>query len=385
MTERLLRGGCLMIVVALIAGSARAHPAAQGRIDFDVQAGRITATVTVSAEEVFVGTTLGKLPEEPKTLAETWRAYGGYLLRHVAVQADGRALTGELKRVVAPENSPPAPVAMAVERAVYVLEFPLGAGAARPGKIQVTQDCLAEISYAPGNPWTASYVAKVAREGRTVREGLLLESQRPLVIELPAGGETGPALSQASIWAEYFRHGVWHILTGYDHLLFVTALALATVTLWDLVKFVIAFTLAHTLTLVLSVLNIVRLPSTVVEPMIAASIVFVALQNTLFPRTSRGWTRLAAAFGFGLFHGLGFAGGLLDAMAELPATAMMSALSAFSLGVEVGHQCVVLPVFFAVAWCVRKSGGSWRLPVLRSGSAVIAGAGIFYLVAALRG
>jgi len=373
----------LLFALALVAAAprARAHPAAQGRMDFDVRADTVELRVTVSAEEVFVGTTFGKLPTEPQTLAETWQAYGNYLLRHVRVAADGQTLTGRLTEVTAPANAPPTPVAMSVERAVYVCDFALPPGRPRPAQLQIEQDSLSEIAYAPGNPWTASYVLKLSADGRALREGLLLESHRPLTVEV---SRAGAALSQGRIWVEYFWHGVWHILTGYDHLLFVTALALATVTLWDLVKVVSAFTVAHTLTLVLSVLNIVRLPSHIVEPMIAASIVFVALQNTLFPRSSRGWSRLAVAFGFGLFHGLGFAGGLLDAMAELPGTAMMSALSAFSLGVEAGHQCVVLPVFF-LALLARKKTDVTRFPVmLRAGSAVIAAAGMFYLVNALQ-
>jgi hypothetical protein len=108
---------------------------------------------------------------------------------------------------------------------------------------------------------------------------------------------------------------------------------------------VTAFTIAHTLTLTLSVLNIVMLSSRVVEPMIAASIVFVAVQNIFWPRHARGWSRLAIAFAFGLFHGLGFAGGLKQAMSEMPVVALGVALAAFSIGVEIGHQLVVIPLF----------------------------------------
>ena len=68
------------------------------------------------------------------------------------------------------------------------------------------------------------------------------------------------------MFGEYLRHGIAHILSGYDHLLFITALALAAVTFWDLIKVVGMFTLAHSVTLTLSVLNIVRLPERVVEP-----------------------------------------------------------------------------------------------------------------------
>ena len=188
---------------------------------------------------------------------------------------------------------------------------------------------------------------------------------------------------------EYLRHGIMHILSGYDHLLFIGALVLATVTLWDLVKVVTAFTLAHTITLTLAVLDLVRLPSSVVEPMIAASIVFVALQNVFWPQRTRGWSRLAVAFFFGLFHGLGFAGGLLSAMEGMAGMTVGLAIIAFSVGVELGHQIVVLPVFCALKLARATQpheAGRNRITAraLRYGSAAISMAGIFYLIAALR-
>ena len=138
-------------------------------------------------------------------------------------------------------------------------------------------------------------------------------------------------------------------------------------------------------------LDVVRLPSQIVEPMIAASIVFVAVQNVFWPERSRGANRLTVAFFFGLFHGLGFAGGLLDAMSGMPGLAVTLAILSFSLGVEIGHQCVVLPLF-GLTKSVRtwsRSGAARMSPnragewLLRGGSAMIGAAGMFYLVAAL--
>ena len=143
----------------------------------------------------------------------------------------------------------------------------------------------------------------------------------------------------------FLRHGIRHILGGYDHLLFVAGLVLAVVSIFDLLKVVTAFTIAHTLTLTLAVLDIVRVSHRIVEPMIAGSIVLVALQNLLWPTRARGWTRLGVAFGFGLFHGLGFAGGLLSAMEGMAGVAIVTAIAAFSFGVEIGHQVVALPLF----------------------------------------
>src|SRR5262249_35564203 len=134
-----------------------------------------------------------------------------------------------------------------------------------------------------------------------------------------------------------------------DHLLFIAALALAVATLWDLVKVISAFTLAHSITLTLSVLNIVRLPENIVEPMIAGSIVFVALQNVIVPKRSRGTGRLCVAFFFRLLHGLGLDGGLPGAMEGMAGSAVGLVIAAFSAGVQIGHQMVVLPIFCALS------------------------------------
>ena len=206
----------------------------------------------------------------------------------------------------------------------------------------------------------------------------------------PAPAAAAAAAGRWTLARAYAYQGVHHILTGYDHLLFVTALAVAATTLWDLVKVVSTFTLAHTATLVLAAYGVVHLSGRVVEPLIAASIVFVAAQNVLWPRRARGWPRLAAAFFFGLFHGLGFAGGLLDAMRELPGASLPIALLAFSVGVEAGHQVVVLPLFAALKLtrATRPDAvarARLSMAVQRAGSAAIAVVGGYYLVVALVG
>jgi hypothetical protein len=167
-------------------------------------------------------------------------------------------------------------------------------------------------------------------------------------------------------------------------------LALAATTLWELVKVVTAFTLAHSITLTLAALNLVHLPERVVEPLISASIVFVALQNIFRPGCSRGRSRLAAAFFFGLFHGLGFAGGLLEVMHQMQRETVLLAILGFSAGVEAGHQVVLLPLF----GFLKAARHSPRDAVIRArlstafqriGSAGIAVAGVYYLGVALTG
>ena len=229
------------------------------------------------------------------------------------------------------------------------------------------------------------YFSLTDSQGRTVLTRILAANDDRVEVDL-THTMTAPRLMG---FVTFVRHGILHILTGYDHLLFVTALALAVVGWWDLIKVVGAFTLAHTITLTLAVLNIVRLPSHIVEPIIAGSIVFVALTNVFWPQNCRGKARLATALFFGLFHGLGFAGGLLDAMEGLPGLSVALAIVAFSLGVELGHQMIVLPVFSVMKFVRSRhideaARNLISLRAMRYGSAIISVAGVMYLVAALR-
>lgn len=196
------------------------------------------------------------------------------------------------------------------------------------------------------------------------------------------------AADRSSLVATYFWHGVKHILSGYDHLLFLAALVLGAVTLWDLVKVVTAFTIAHSMTLTLAALDLGHLPSHLVEPLIAASIVFVAVQNIVWPNHAHGRSRLVVAFFFGLFHGLGFAGGLLDVMHQMPTSMVLLAILGFSLGVEAGNQIVLVPLFACVKTGRRLrradvSSRSLAERVQQLGSAGISIAGVYYLCLAL--
>jgi hypothetical protein len=153
----------------------------------------------------------------------------------------------------------------------------------------------------------------------------------------PLRGSGGQA-SAAATAGRFLRLGFAHILpAGLDHVLFVLGLALLSPRLGPLLAQVTAFTLAHTFTLALAVYGVVSLPSRVVEPLIAASIVYVAVEN-LFRREA-SWLRLALVFAFGLLHGLGFAG----VLAELgwPEGRRLLALISFNLGVELGQLAVI--------------------------------------------
>jgi hypothetical protein len=199
-------------------------------------------------------------------------------------------------------------------------------------------------------------------------------------------------LGASSRWRaanEYLQAGIWHIWSGIDHLLFLLSLLLPAVLLrrqghWEpvpavrpafisILKVVTAFTLAHSITLSLAALDIVRLPSRLTESVIAASIIVAALNN-IFPIVTDSRARIA--FLFGLLHGFGFASVLADM--GLPHGARLISLVSFNLGIEVGQLAVVMGVMPLVY--VLRGGTFYRRAVMPWGSAAIAGIALVWLV-----
>jgi hypothetical protein len=366
---------CLLAYALVGASPAQAHPVAQGAMDVVIFNDRVHVRATVSSEEVLVAAAYGG--KKDASALDKVRDHGLYLLAHLHVSADGHQLDGRVVSV--PEQ--------AGDRPTYTFDFRFSAGL--PGQVELRQDVLREFEFAPGNRWEASYLVRIGRDGQTPIEGLLFTCREPLLFGCDwHSGAGAPTVAVQDPWRmglAFVRHGIWHILTGYDHLLFVTALLLAVNSLGDLVKVISAFTVAHTITLILSALDICRLPDRVVEPMIAGSILVVAVQNTFWPKQSRGWTRLLVAFLFGLFHGLGFAGGLLEAVSDMPAVGVTVAIAGFSAGVEIGHLAVVVPAFLLMNLVRRATAGvdGRYQQILKYGSILIAVAGAVYFVAAL--
>jgi hydrogenase/urease accessory protein HupE len=166
-------------------------------------------------------------------------------------------------------------------------------------------------------------------EGENAPQALLDADNTTITLSAPA-----PSLS--STMQRYLVTGVAHIFGGYDHIAFLVAVVLWARRLVPVIKIVTAFTIAHSITLSLAALNIVVIPASVVEPAIAASIVFVAMEN-FFSRDIDG--RWRVAFAFGLVHGFGFASALREV--GLPANAVVVALAAFNVGVEIGQVAIV--------------------------------------------
>jgi hypothetical protein len=173
-----------------------------------------------------------------------------------------------------------------------------------------------------------------------------------------------------------FRLGFTHILpNGLDHILFVLGLFLLSTSLRSVLAQVSAFTLAHSITLGLTLYGVVSLPSTIVEPLIALSIVYVACEN-LFTSDLTPW-RLALVFGFGLLHGMGFADAL--ARLNLARAEFLTTLVSFNVGVEAGQLSVIAAAALVVL-AVRVPRSDYRRLVVRPCSVGIALTGAFWVV-----
>ncbi|SLN48728.1 HupE / UreJ protein [Falsiruegeria litorea R37] len=180
-------------------------------------------------------------------------------------------------------------------------------------------------------------------------------------------GFTVPAeMTGWDVFASYVALGFDHILEGFDHLLFVFALLVLIRDPWRLVGAVTAFTVAHSITLALATLDVIRVPSPPVEAVIALSIVLLAVEIL---RRRQGGDQLTErypwllSFGFGLLHGLGFAGALSEI--GLPQGEIPLALLAFNIGVEAGQLAfvaVILLAFAALRWLAPRTAVVLRDP-----------------------
>lgn len=200
----------------------------------------------------------------------------------------------------------------------------------------------------------------------------------------PASGSPSPLHTLA----EFAGQGVWHIAIGADHILFLLLLLVVAVlvrepgawapapglkpVVWDVLRVVTAFTLAHSITLALAVLDVWNPPSRWVESLIAASVLLAALNN-LRPVVFRG--RWVLTFAFGLVHGFGFAGALKDL--GLGGGSLAWPLLGFNLGVEVG-QLLIVAAFMPLAWVLRDTL-FYRRAIVLAGSVVIALLAVLWL------
>jgi hypothetical protein len=183
-------------------------------------------------------------------------------------------------------------------------------------------------------------------------------------------------LSKADAISMYLQLGYTHILPlGFDHILFILSLFLLNPKLKPVIWQATAFTVAHTITLGLSMYGLISPPSHIIEPIISLSIMYVALENIITDKLRP--TRVAVVFSFGLIHGMGFASALCQL--GLPKNQFFLSLITFNVGVELGQLTIILAAWFLVGkWFSEKTW--YRKRIVIPLSIVIAAIALFWTI-----
>jgi hypothetical protein len=322
------------------------------RLDLVLDAEHLPSPTSLPARDPAGGSNGPRIEGLTPRLEDRFGPFVRAFVARAALSFDGRAVPPESAGIVAGGDADPAPVLR--------LE-----GAVPPGSKVFT--------FSSGFD-SGTFVLRLAGAGtdEPVRQWLKGgETSRPF----PIAGRAAPE-SRAAVVRGYLAMGFRHILPdGADHILFVLGLFLLSPRLKPLLVQVTSFTAAHTLSLGLATLGFVSLPTRLVEPLIALSIVWVAVENVATLRLTP-W-RPAVVFAFGLLHGMGFAGALREA--GLPPGEIPAALLSFNAGVEGGQLAVILAAFAVLALPFRDKPW-YRKRVVVPGSLAIAAVGLFWFV-----
>jgi hypothetical protein len=356
------RTAAVLAAVLFAAGPAAAHELGANRVEITVhEDGRYDVAIVTNPEALLAHLELLRgdaADATPAAADERLARLGGVLLAHLHVRADQVETTPEL--VPGIHRLPAARGTGPIEWAVR-LRGRLPAGAER-----ITWQCA--FIY-------GSYAVVVRAPEMSVQWTYASERTVPTSLD-GVRRSSWPATA-----GRFAREGFRHILPlGPDHVLFVLGVFLLSPRLRTVLVQLSAFTVAHSITFGLSMYDVVSLPPAIVEPAIALSIAYVAVENLTASRLRRH--RVALVFAFGLLHGLGFAGAL-SALA-LPRSQFLLALVGFNLGVEAGQISVVALALAASApW--HRSPIQYRRFVLVPASLAIAAVGMFWTVARVVG
>lgn len=213
------------------------------------------------------------------------------------------------------------------------------------------------------------FVTLLGSTGDILSERLLSAGQEVINVDAENLFEVKATPSRRNTFCSFLTLGVEHIATGYDHLLFLFALLLIAPSFRQAALIITSFTVAHSITLGLATLNVVHIPSRYIEPLIAASIVYVGVENLICRGSPRG--RWLLTFAFGLVHGFGFASALQELGVSSGATGIAMPLLSFNLGVEAG-QIAIASVVLPMIWLTRESPRVVRYGVPVSSAVVMA-------------
>jgi hydrogenase/urease accessory protein HupE len=336
MKTRLLRRGlpgCLLalLFLALHPGSAFGHNPITSWTVARLWPDRLELRLEMAAESAWL--VLGGPADSPPDVAGHLSQLKAAARDVYEISLDGRRLVPrETKAVFSDEDG----------SAVFWVIFP------RPGAGPARFDARYLARLPPDH--RATFTVK-DETGKTVRSELVSPTKTAVDLELPGESSTsrGPSRPTVSFLA-FLKLGIEHIITGYDHLLFLLGLLVVCRRFSTTLTIVTCFTVAHSLTLALAALNVVTIPSRVVEPLIAASITYVGVENLL--RRGEPKMRWLLTLAFGLIHGFGFASVLREAGVGAGGKSLALPLFSFNLGVELG-QLAVVAILLPLLWRLR--------------------------------
>ena len=318
--RRLVAAVCLLVAGCLWAAHAWAHEIGLSVVELWVEQERMTVQLTfaqsevealVAAEERVIGKRIPAAPDSARTGLEA------LALTALEITLDERPLQAT-EVAVQPEPN---------NTIQFRLSFPMSAGS------RLGLRSMLPVRLTAGH---RQFLVVRSLSGQTVAERILDGTRNTFEADLARLSSSG---AKPGSFRQFLGLGVEHILTGYDHVVFLLALLLAGGAFWNTAKIVTSFTLAHSITLGLATLDVVRIPSSVVEPLIAVSIVYVGLENLL--QGDLRW-RWLLTFGFGLVHGFGFASVLRELGVGAAGVGVAVPLVSFNLGVEMGQVGVML-------------------------------------------
>ncbi len=380
--------GCALILLSMVAMSVRAHPGFPGSALVHVEAdGRITIHVRLDALAFALNETPAQIADEPMR-----QLLAGPREQLAASLEEGRQRFIALFELTA--NGQRVPIELTNSPTVAQIEE--AEARSNPVRLPIMLDFAAVARQPAGTNRMAlkfpevmgNVIVTIERPAKEPFSIPLSAGERspdlPLRLSDVPGGDT-PSTSESDesvaepsvlsvVW-RFIKIGFEHIIPeGADHCLFVLGLFLLSPRIKPVLWQISAFTVAHTITLTLTSLNIIGMPASIVEPTIAASVAFIGVENLMTTKV-HSW-RIVVAFIFGLIHGMGIATAFNEA--GFPPGQLVPSLAAFTVGVEAGHIAVLVIAFIALGWTKDKPWYRKRVAVPLS--LAIAAVAVYWLV-----
>jgi hydrogenase/urease accessory protein HupE len=335
--SRTVRGAILVILVSLLSlQDAAAHDPGLSSLTIRQRTNSLEATLTLAVKDA---AQVAELDEDHDgTVSQVEFDQGQSQLeatvaRQLFIAADGKVANAQSVRSQLDGNN----------NVKVRLNFQIGAFSS----LEIQSKIIASLPLGH-----RQYLDIQNSTGETLFERLLSATADRATVEMPVAHSSIGAFEAVRSFTNFLCLGVKHILTGYDHLLFLFGLLLMARGFFSSLGIITSFTIAHSITLAVATLHLVQIPSRIVEPLIAASIVFVGIENLL--RGDIPTARRMVAFGFGLIHGFGFASALREAGIASGTGGILLPLFSFNLGVELG-QIMVAAAALPIIWKLREN------------------------------